>query len=187
MAPPSSYVEYFEQVSLSCSYFNKRIDKSLAMSKRLMQDKRQGEDAECVVAKSRLARNFVAWAPIRCPTAPSSSSAVHSPGNPRASCPTLGSSSTERPEAVDSNASNASSSEVWPASTDTSRSTVSPVATPKMRPTIRDLAHHNFAVLQQNLTLCGEKVFDSLRQKLGRRRGRLWSKSTLTFRKRGCS
>ena len=52
---------------------------------------------------------------------------------------------------MDSNASNASSSEVWPEDTHTSPSTVSPVARPKMRSTIRDLAHHKLAVLPQNL------------------------------------
>ena len=49
----------------SCSHFSKEMDESLATSKRLMQDKQQGEEEERVVAKSRPVRLLVCLLPRR--------------------------------------------------------------------------------------------------------------------------
>ena len=68
---------------------------------------------------------------------------------------------------VNSNASNASSSEVWPTDTDTNPSTERPVARPKARSTMRDLAYRNLHISRQNCEFM-EKVFDNVHQKLGR-------------------
>ena len=72
----------------SCSHFSKEMDESLAMSKRLMQDKQQGEEEEHVIAKIAARATFGRFGPNLSSTA--TSSTLHSPGNQRASCSTLG-------------------------------------------------------------------------------------------------
>ena len=92
----------------SCSHVSNKIDDPLVMSKRQMQNKQQGAECDRVAAKSRLARNLVDLIFNRCCTMPSLTSFLQSPVNPRASCSTLGSLSTGRSVAMNSNASNAS-------------------------------------------------------------------------------
>ena len=62
--------------------------------------------------------------------------------------------------AENSSTINASSSEVWPADTDTKPSAERPVARPKMRSTIKDLAYHDHAVLPKNISYV-DTVFDN--------------------------
>ena len=91
----------------SCSHFSQMNDPQ-AMSKRLIQEAKTGED-ERVVAKSKPARNLVSVTIKRSPTVPSSSSS-QSLGNLAANCSTLGSFSTGKLAAMDSNKIHASES-----------------------------------------------------------------------------
>ena len=79
------------------------------MSKKQIQEGKQGGDDEREFAKSRPARNLVSMTLNRSPTVPSSSSS-HSPRNLTENCSTLDSLRTSKLVAMDSNKNNASSS-----------------------------------------------------------------------------
>ena len=82
------------------------------MSKRQMQERKQGGEDEREVAKSKPARNLVSKALNRSPTALSSSSS-QSPGTLQQIVQTLDSFGMEKPVAMDSNKDNAPGSQVW--------------------------------------------------------------------------
>ena len=109
---------------------------------------------------------WLLWLPIGLPPRGVQGPLCKSAAHPRASCSTLDSSSTGRPLSLDSNASNASSSPVWHAEPDTDTTTTRPFARPKDRATNRDLFFHNLA--QTHNIAYVDRVFDNVRQKLGR-------------------
>ena len=100
----------------------------------------------------------------RSSSVPRSSFALHSPGNPRVSCPNVGSSSTEKPFAVGSNTIIVSSSQVQHADSVKNRGTERPLAGPEDRATNRNLVHHNRTKSPRDVAFL-EKVLDNVRQK----------------------
>ena len=133
------------------------------MSKRLMQENQDGEKENRGIATHA---NLVALTPNGSSLLPSLSSPLQSPGNTGASCSRLEPGSTGRPVARDSSASNASTSQVWPADLDTDTGTGRPVARPNKRTTDKDLVHHCLSVSSQNWA-CVDSVFGNVPQKLG--------------------
>ena len=105
MESSSPFVEHHECSNVACGHFSK-INDPQVMSKRLIQERKQRED-EPVAAKSKPARYRVSQTFHRSPTALSSSS-FQSLVNLTANCPTLDSSSTVKPLAMDSNRDTAS-------------------------------------------------------------------------------
>ena len=129
-----------------------RIDESLVMSKRKMQEKQHGEEDTRVVGKSRPVRNLVVFDPQPALSVAEFKFRFTKPRNTGTSCSSLNTTSTVRPVAKDSSGSNAPISQVCQADPDMEGSTERSVAGPHGRATSKNLAYHKIPVSSENRT-----------------------------------
>ena len=122
-------------------------------------NKRQGEDEERVVCKIAAGANFRRFGPQSVFHRTESKFYSAQPCESWSKLCSFGLIENGETHGVNSNASDASSSPLWPADAGTNPSTDRPVAKPTVRCTMKELAQYNFAVLPHT------KCRQSLRQR----------------------
>ena len=140
--------------------------------------RKQGEEEERMVGKSRFARNLVSKTLHRSPTMPSSSSS-QSPGNHTAKCSFWDSLSSRKLVAMDSNNNKASDSQVWHVMIDPNSSTGKPVVRSKKSPPVQDCSL-TISLWRQTMSSTWRKSSRMFDRNLVALRMTKWSRSTPT-------